>query len=44
MTGKDVTIKIMKKKPKKGAKPDAKPQIKTEKVGVRGAQSAEGII
>ncbi|KAL6749821.1 nucleosome assembly protein [Haematococcus lacustris] len=30
--GKDVTIKIMKKKPKKGAKPDAKPQIKTEKV------------
>jgi nucleosome assembly protein 1-like 1 len=32
MTGKDVTIKIMKKKPKKGGKPDAKPQIKTEKV------------
>lgn len=30
--GKDVTIKIMKKKPKKGGKPDAKPQIKTEKV------------
>ncbi|KAJ9511508.1 hypothetical protein QJQ45_029831 [Haematococcus lacustris] len=30
--GRDVTIKIMKKKPKKGAKPDAKPQIKTEKV------------
>ncbi|GFH14679.1 uncharacterized protein HaLaN_10781, partial [Haematococcus lacustris] len=30
--GRDVTIKIMKKKPKKGAKPDTKPQIKTEKV------------
>lgn len=28
-----MTIKIMKKKPKKGGKPDAKPQIKTEKVG-----------
>ncbi|MEW5320420.1 MAG: hypothetical protein WDW38_011495 [Sanguina aurantia] len=31
-TGKDVTIKVMKKKPKKGSKPDAKPQMKTEKV------------
>mmetsp|Transcript_13232 Transcript_13232/g.23289 ORF Transcript_13232/g.23289 Transcript_13232/m.23289 type:complete len:343 (-) Transcript_13232:605-1633(-) len=30
--GKDVTIKIMKKKPKKGGKQDHKPQIKTEKV------------
>lgn len=30
-SGKDVTIKIMKKKPKKGGK-DAKPQVKTEKV------------
>jgi hypothetical protein len=30
--GKDVTIKVMKKKPKKGGKADAKPQIKTEKV------------
>ncbi|GAX85232.1 hypothetical protein CEUSTIGMA_g12652.t1 [Chlamydomonas eustigma] len=30
-TGKDVTVKIMKKKPKRGGK-DAKPQIKTEKV------------
>lgn len=30
-TGKDVTVKIMKKKPKKGGK-DAKPQIKTEKI------------
>lgn len=30
--GKDVTVKVMKKKPKKGAKPDAKPQMKTEKV------------
>lgn len=30
--GKDVTIKIMKKKPKKGGKPDSKPQIKTERV------------
>lgn len=25
-------MKVMKKKPKKGAKPDAKPQMKTEKV------------
>lgn len=33
-SGKDVTIKIMKKKPKKGGKPDTKPQIKTEKVDV----------
>jgi len=30
-TGKDVTVKIMKKKPKKGGK-DAKPQTKTEKI------------
>ena len=30
-SGKDVTVKIMKKKPKKGGK-DAKPQIKTEKI------------
>mmetsp|Transcript_22657 Transcript_22657/g.49637 ORF Transcript_22657/g.49637 Transcript_22657/m.49637 type:complete len:307 (-) Transcript_22657:643-1563(-) len=30
--GKDVTVKLMKKKPKKGAKADAKPQMKTEKV------------
>ena len=29
--GKDVTVKIMKKKPKKGGK-DAKPQTKTEKI------------
>lgn len=27
-----MTIKVMKKKPKKGSKPDAKPQMKTEKV------------
>lgn len=30
--GKDVTVKVMKKKPKKGGKPEAKPQMKTEKV------------
>ncbi|PNH05128.1 hypothetical protein TSOC_008645 [Tetrabaena socialis] len=30
--GKDVTVKIMKKKPKKGGKADAKPQVKTERV------------
>lgn len=30
--GKNVTVKIMKKKPKKGAKPDAKPQTKVEPV------------
>ena len=34
VVGKDVTIKVMKKKPKKGEKPGAggKPQMKTEKV------------
>lgn len=30
--GKNVTMKLMKKKPKKGAKPDAKPQTKMEPV------------
>ncbi|PNW79469.1 hypothetical protein CHLRE_09g416350v5 [Chlamydomonas reinhardtii] len=30
--GKDVTVKIMKKKPKKGGKGDSKPQVKTERV------------
>lgn len=30
--GKNVTVKVMKKKPKKGAKPDAKPLTKTEPV------------
>ena len=32
-----MTVKIMKKKPKKGGKPDAKPQLKTEKVRAPGA-------
>lgn len=30
--GKNITVKVMKKKPKKGAKPDAKPQTKLEPV------------
>lgn len=30
--GKDVTVKLMKKKAKKGSKPSAKPEMKTEKV------------
>ena len=30
--GKDVTVKVMKKKPKKGGKSDNKPQMKTEKI------------